>query len=131
MKRLAIVPILLLAACAEGEVDEPVVVEEAVMEEPAQLAFDGNPIVGTYEAVSNDGVRVIQVLAEDGTITSTFGDDEPIAGTWSSEGSDHFCWTADDETMTYCSNMEEAEGDSWLSRNADNPEEVWTVTRVE
>lgn len=131
MKEFAFAPILLLAACAEGDVAEPAVEEEAAAE-TAGVAFDGMPLAGTYQAVSNSGETLIQVLNEDGTIATTNEAGETVDGTWTSEGPDNFCWTDNTEgSQANCFTMEAGDGEGWLARNNADADEVWTVTRQE
>lgn len=130
MKKFAFAPILLLAACAEGEVAEDAAVEDVAAEETAAVGFDGEPLADTYQAVSNEGVTLIQVLNEDGTIATTDEAGDTVDGTWSSEGPDNFCWSDNVEgSEANCFTMEEHDGEGWTARNNANADETWTVTR--
>ena len=129
MKKLAWIaaPIAVaaLAACSGGE-KAPEAVETAT-----PTAMDGGPASGTYQVTSGDGTVLTQILVSDGTQVTTDADGKSVNGQYTLETPERYCrldegdadWTCYSETIT--------EDGTWTATNEADPDEVWTVVRVE
>lgn len=118
----------------DNAAEEPAGADIAVDEPAAEIAptaIDGGPIEGTYEAVSNEGLTVTQVLAADGTIHTTFSDGQVVEGTYGDVGPDTFCWTGNGETEANCFDLSMNDDGTWTAVNQADAAETWTVRRVE
>lgn len=130
MKKLAFAALFALAACSPAEqASEPVAEETAEVEALAPTSVDGGPMVGTYEAMSNDGIVLIQTLSEDGTVTSSDADGNVVNGTYTGSA-EQFCITNEGESEAACFAYGElGEDGSWTATNEADPTEVWTIRR--
>ena len=136
MKRLIVLPLLAaLAACGAAEEDDGALAATAGDEiSPdatalATTAADGGPSTGTFRVINAEGEISIEVLADDGTYTSTDADGEVETGTWEQRSPNEFCAKPEDEEEMTCY-AEEVNADGlWTSTDPDDGE-VSTIERV-
>lgn len=133
MKKLVFAAVCLLAACSGPEnAAEPATENSATPETEAAVSatVDGGPMVGTYEAISNEGAVLIQTLADDGTVTSTDAEGNAVNGTYTGSA-EQFCITNEGATAAVCYAYGSLdENGSWTATNEADPDEVWTIRRV-
>ena len=121
---------LCLAACSGAEQGEEAPTDEASTVEAVPTAYDGGSTIGTFEAVSTDGTKLIQTTSNDGTIVSVDGDGNSVAGTYTM-GDGKFCITNEGEESSSCfaySNLNE--DGSWAATNEADDSDVWIVRRL-
>lgn len=136
MKKLALIAAtafaaLALAACSDAEEAAPVVEETTEPAAAAATFVDGGPAYGTFEVSSNDGTVLTQVLAEDGTQVTTDAEGTATAGTFTAESPERYCRMDGEETEWTCYAEAIGEDGTWTATNEADPDEVWTVVRVE
>jgi len=134
MKRLAFAVVFALAACSGVEnAPEPIIEEDASTSETdalTSITFDGGPLVGTFEATSNEGVVLIQALAEDGTVTTTDEDGNVVSGTYTGSA-DQFCFSNEGDSEASCFAYGDlGEDGSWTATNEADANEVWAIRRL-
>lgn len=129
MRRLVLLaPLALLAACSQSE-PAPEPTEEAPPAESVVMAADGKPATGIFEVTSADGRMVTtQTVDADGTLT-TVEADLTRTGTWTSTGPGNFCvdMAGDEKPTCY---REEVRDGVYSSVNEENPQDAWTVKRL-
>ncbi|RVQ67037.1 hypothetical protein EKN06_08875 [Croceicoccus ponticola] len=135
MKKLALLAAFTLAACSGGEEAPAPAPEETATTAPATTAavaaIDGGSSAGTFEVTSADGsTKLTQVLAEDGTLTSTDAEGKVVTGTWTLDKPAHYCSKQSDESEMTCYTETLAEDGKWTATNDADPADVWTVVRV-
>lgn len=133
MKKFAFLAVFALAACGEAETEEPMVEEEAVVEEPTAevaMAADGMPMAGTYEITTAEGETYTQVVSEDGTYVNTMPDGTEVNGTWTSERPDQWCGASEGEEVECSTEMVDENG-VWTSTSDNDPEDVATIVRLD
>jgi hypothetical protein len=125
-KLVLLAPLALVAACSQSE-PAP---EATAGAQSAGLAVDGKPAVGTFEITASDGRRFTQVVASDGTYTSTTGD-TTIKGTWSAPGPGRFCETEEGAAEAVCYDEVITPEGAWTASNPADPSATYTIKRVE
>jgi len=127
MKWLFLVTAVALAACSSSNDPQD---EAIVTQEPAATAMDGGPASGTFEVTSNDGTVLTQVLADDGSQTTTDANGEVVSGKYRMEGPERYCRMDGEETDWTCYAEAVAEDGVWTATNEADANEVWTIHRV-
>lgn len=125
MKKLAWIAVITLAACSGGE--KAPVAEEAA----APTAMDGGPAAGKFTVTSADGTVLTQILLEGGTQVTTDADGKSVNGQYTLETPERYCRLDDGDADWTCYAEAIAEDGTWTATNEADPEEVWTVVRVE
>ena len=130
MKRILILAaVAAVAACAEPAEPETEAVEEVA--EAVAIAADGQPTAGTYLVTDAEGVAQTEVLAEDGTFTTTNAEGEVTdTGTWEQKDPNTYCYTSNAEGSEQICNTEEV-GDDGVWRSTNPSGETAIVERVE
>lgn len=124
-----------VTACSPTATEEPTAadatsVEAVATAEPAAMAADGKPTAGTYRITDADGTVSTEVLAEDGTFTSTAADGKVETGRWEQKSTDVFCVTMDAEgAKQECYNEAIDANGVWSSTDSEGS--TSTVERVE
>jgi hypothetical protein len=133
MKKLVFAAACVLAACSGPEnATEPATEGSATpeTETAASTTVDGGTMAGTYESISNEGLVLIQTLADDGTVTSTDAEGNVVNGTYTGSA-EQFCITNDGESDATCYAYGSLdENGSWTATNEADPDDVWTIRRV-
>lgn len=121
--------LLALTACSETEV--PVVEETAAATETAApTAADGGPSTGTFQITGADGKVTIQVVAADGTTTTTDADGAVTKGTYVQESPNRWCGTNEGETEAKCFTETVGADGVWTSVNEKDAEDASTIVRM-
>ena len=127
-KIVAVAALAIVTACSQAETEaEAEPTEEAVVEEAAVMAADGQPPAGTYTVTDAEGVEYTEVLLEDGTYTSTGPDGTVESGTWVQKSPDTYCYTPEGEEER-CNTETIDENGVWTSTDTEGNSS--TVVRV-
>ncbi len=125
--------VISLAAC--GNATEPDASSETVASETTALeavAADGSPSVGSYRAVDQNGVVLIEELLEDGTYV--FADEAGSTieeGKWTQKSQSELCFLANSDGAEEICYLEEISDDgTWVSTNSQT-DETATIERLE
>ena len=121
MKKLLLTAVVGLAACSDAS-GPP---------EAAATAMDGGPAHGTFEVTSNDGTVLTQVLAEDGTQTTTNAAGTVVNGKYRMDGPERYCRMDGEESEWTCYAEVVGSDGRWTATNEKDANEVWTIKRVE
>lgn len=130
---LLVAAIVTLAACGNAT-ETDVASETNVSKTTASetVAADGAPSVGSYRAVDQNGVVLIEELLEDGTYV--FADETGSTieeGNWTQKSQSELCFLANSDGADEICYLEEISDDgTWISTNSQTGETA-TIERLE
>lgn len=118
-----------LAGCSQAD-QTAELVDETEAEAPMLMSLDGGPAIGTFETTSASGLVLIHTVNADGTFTNEAPDGSLTTGTWTRNGPEQYCTTAQGAAAAVCYDGVIDENGVWTSTNTADPADVWTLKRL-